>query len=362
VVGKRKKTITVNDIAKKAKISKTTVSYVLSGKARKIGIADKTAKRIKEIAAEMGYIPNSWAGSLRNQKTGIISVLFDSFVMGLAERIFCGIETVLAPKGYTPIALSQRGMQDGKSGAGLSVSAKTNSILQRRDEAVLCQPIAGAKNEYKCFLNSGVPVIFMGSLLEDMTGLEECSYVIWDCKPAAKVVVKHLVDSGYKRIGYFSTSFGIDSDVSRFEAYVETLQESGLEVFDECVYRLDIPDEKRYDDIRGELVSSFILETVAHIKESSNAPDAIFVLNDAQCSGLLEAIHDEGIAVPEKIALASMGNLDVARVMGITTACEPLNEIGEVAAQLAVDLINGKEKSPVQKLITSNEMVVRRSS
>ena len=50
MVGKRKKTITVNDIAKKAKISKTTVSYVLSGKARKIGIADKTAKRIKEIA------------------------------------------------------------------------------------------------------------------------------------------------------------------------------------------------------------------------------------------------------------------------------------------------------------------------
>jgi len=349
--------VTVNDVASHVNLSKSTVSYVLSGKAKHVGIADATVDRVRSAASELGYVSNYWASALRKQKTGIVSVMLDTLQLGWAERVVNSIEPLLQSAGYTPIILTHRGV--GVENTSKETANKTQAILQRRDEALICQPRVNAKEEYRILAQSGVPIIFIGSILDDMSEFEDCSYVIWDCGPAANKVMEHLITSGCKSIAYFAIEVGVASDNVRYEAYVQSLASAGLEIKDEWVFRHPVEAKLDYDLSYADKISDYIRATVRKIIDLPDRPEAIFALNDAQAIAIVQTFKSNGFRVPEDIKVISMGDLSVSHFLGLTTAYEPLEEIGELAAQIAIDILSGKEQGPVKKKVTSNLIMKR---
>ena len=133
----RKKSTSIIDVAGEAGFSKTTVGYVLSGQAKRRGVADKTAQRVRSAAKKLGYIPNHHARSLQTRSTKLITLLFTTLKMDWAERVMSGIEDVLGQQDYHHLIIrhSLDFLSDvtGNEDAG----SQAMGILQRRDEGVI---------------------------------------------------------------------------------------------------------------------------------------------------------------------------------------------------------------------------------
>lgn len=176
---------TITSIADELNLSPSTVSYVLRGNAKKIGISSKTAERVREIAKKLGYVPNNSARSLQGQKTGHISVLFSSLKAGWSDSVMQGIEEVLDVRHYFPLIV-RHSAKAISSDTYFSGGTQAAAIIKRGDDGVICQPHQQFIEDYKGLMNAGVPVVLIGSLLNDMTGIEKASFVIWDCDMAVK--------------------------------------------------------------------------------------------------------------------------------------------------------------------------------
>jgi len=347
-------TITIEDIARRLNVSKATVSYVLSGKARRVGVSEEMTRRVREAAKELKYVPNHWAKALSSQRTGMISVIFDTLLMGWSQRVMDGIEEVLIDANYTAAIYAHTIASSRNNHLLKSEERKVLSILERRDEGVICQIVDQFKPQYKKLITAGVPMVFLNEI-EDMAGLETVDRVGWDSGQAAEVAVKHLIDCGYKRIGYFGLQLAVKSCHERYAAYLSVMQQAGLAVNPQWIInQKPISPLPPYTDLATQFKEMILGD--------SPKPDAIFVMNDYLAIHLLGIMRECGLKTPDDIALVGMGELDVTSVAGLTTMREPLYEIGRQAAKILLNRIQNPSAEPVFEHITCNELIIRNST
>jgi len=349
----RKKSASIMDVAAESGYSKTTVGYVLSGQAKKGRVADKTAQKVKTAAKRLGYIPNHWARTLRKNRTGMISVLFPSLEMSWAACVMMGIEKTFIPKGYTPV-ITLYGVWVKDEGIAHFDSridnAKIEMVLQRRDEGVICQPSPRVRQGYVLLNEYNVPMVFIGSLMNNMEGLENVSSVIWDCKPAAKTVMRHLIKTGRKKIAFVGGRHGVQSDAARFDAYQESLQEASLPINPKWI---------AWADLESPLTVDLIKPMFA---DSRDRPDAIFAINDAIAISILDMFKILGLRLHDDVAMAGMGNLPITNTSGITSVKEPTEEIGRISAEILLETIKNPNRKPTHQKVSCNELVIREST
>lgn len=349
---RNKKAVTITAIAKEVGLSVGAVSFVLSGQAKKRGIAPKTADLVRETATRLGYVPHYWAQSLQKKRTGLISVLFDSLEMNWAGRVMQGITGVLGQGDYTPVIGLYFKMPLLNEDISGIAHREILSILMRRDEGLICTPRIEVVEDYKILLKHGLRIIFIGGLLDEMEGLEGIHSVIWDCGPAAKKIVQHLISTGRKKIAFVGARHGHKSDMVRYNAYKETLCDAGIELDDNLV-------------VWGPAFEVLPIEMIESLfKDTSNRPDAIFAMNDSIAITLLDMLEDLGINVPSEVAIAGMGDLPVTKVksVGITTVSEPLEEIGRQASMLLMELNEDKHGGTVHLKIEGSDLKIRKTT
>jgi len=343
-----KKTVSIIDVALEAGFSKSTVGYVLSGQAKKRGVADKTAQKVRKAAKKLGYIPNHHARSLQGRSTKMITLLFASLQLDWAERVLSGIEQILNQQDYHSVIIRHswaflKNVTDNRD-----TGKKAMGILQRRDEGVICQPSPKLKQDYVMLQDASLPIVFIGSIFSDMSGLEKISSVTWDWYPAAGEAVRYLIKTGHKKIGFVGADHGIKSDITCFNAYKDTLKDAGLEI-----------DQRRI--LWG---GSYSPPTVGQYKElinSSARPDAFFVINDPLAINTLDVFKDMGVKAPDDIAVISMGNLPISSLkqIDLTTVNEPLGEIGTESAKVLLELINSSASKVIHKKVRCKKIEVR---
>ena len=347
------KKVTIHSIAENLGVSAGTVSYVLSGQGRKRNVAKKTIAKVNAAAKKLNYSPNFWARSLAQSRTGIVSVMFSDLKGDWAHRAMAGILKVFRPKNYIPvISLYERSfLTEDVEGIGTS---EVDLMLQRRDEGLICQPIPPARDEYVRLASNGMKLVLIGSQLEDMAGLENVSSVTWDCGLAVKALVQHLIRSGRKRIAFFGSRHGVNSDITRFEAYKETLEEAGLEVRDEWVKW----------GLGYKFAEEASLELKSLLVDNREKPDAIFAINDAVALGIMQLLSGLNIKTPDDIALTGMGNLYLGGfpLVGLTTVKEPIERMGHASAEMMIELFDNPQKGPIHRKIECNELIIRKTT
>ncbi len=348
----RQSNVSILDVAKQIGVSKTTVGYVLSGQSKNQRVSEKTSRLVKDAAKKLGYVPNHLARSLQKQCTGTISTLLTGIKTDFSDKVMEGIEEVLEANDYMPVIIrhSQKFLSSEDSDS--NHNKRVLSILSRRDEGVICQPTPKARSDYETLVAYDLPVVFLGSLLEDMSGLEAVSSVTWDCCSAVKVAVKHLIDTGHEKIGFIGARHGVDSDHSRFRAFIETLKEHSLPVKEEWMTWGDVykyPSVESIDKM---------------FKRENEKPDAFFVINDAVAFDVIDDLDRLGIKVPDDIAIVGMGNLEMSGFnrISLTTMEEPLIEMGRESAKILLAMIKNPKAEPVHRKIQHNRLVVRKSA
>jgi LacI family transcriptional regulator len=300
---------------------------------------------VLEAAKAANYVPNRAARSLRLSRSDGLGVIVADFRADWAEQFLNGMLGVLDSTRFSPFVAVHR-FDEARSRKELQTS------LERRDEGIVCQPLPKQEEVYRQIAAAGTPLVLLGDYPARMSG---CSYVVWDSGPAAAVAVRHLIEVGRRRIAYLGVDYPMVMSRRRYAAYVSTLREAGL--VPERKWEYVAPATTNLDAVMTAALRQFF-------GDPDSRPDAIFCLNDGLAMPLLQRLEAEGIRVPHDVAVMGMGDLPFTGYAGIglSTVREPITEIGREAALSVLQLIEHPEQGPVQKVIPSLDLRVRRTT
>ena len=334
------KEITIYDIAKKLNISPATVSRGLKDHP---AISKKTKKKIFDLADKIGYQSNNFARNLRSQKTDTIGVIVPRLNSNFMSSVIAGIENVANDQGYS-LLISQSSEAASKEAA----SAKT-MFNSRVDGLLVSLAYDTAElTHFKNFFQKKIPVIFFDRVMEN----SHCTNILIDNRKAAYEATSHLAEQGCKRIVHITALPKQNVYVDRLKGYKQALADHKLKCKEEDVIITNLSHEE------GAAAANTILAMKPR-------PDGVFVANDTCAVGCIQTLKQQGIRIPEDIAIVGFNNDPVSNVIepNLTTISYSGYEMGQVAARLLVNHLNGT--SPIDKtntIILRSELLVRQSS
>lgn len=338
MAGKPRKKVTISTIAAAVGCSRSTVSFVLLGKAKQMRISDQMIEKVQTKAKEMNYVPNEMARMFRRQRSGAIGVVFPHLMDEWPARLIEAIRSVLVERNFIPLVTTSR--QDSAL-----EHLEFQWLIERQVEAIICMPQVDSDN-YQSILDRGLPLVFIGAAPEEK--YPEASYVVWDSESAAQAAVEYLISLGKKRIACISADRDDPFLRNRFIGYSAALKNADLEFREEWMGSFslyDVPAEK--------------IEKI--LNSRAERPDAFFVSTHLQSIQVLTILEEMGIRIPEEIAVMSMGDHPITRhpKIALSTIQAPLEEIGEEAARAVLRLIADADCAPIRKKLTRNTVIAR---
>ena len=337
---------TIRDVAALANVSTATVSRVLNHDT-KYKMTDETRERVWKAVAELGYkAPTSSGDQMR--------YVYKPDSAAQKNHKFGCILNVQGGKYNDPYYLSiLSGFEDAVMKKGYEISfIRTNKELE--DPNIL----------YNTFQNTVSGVIIMNTLEQEtfdylrkqtpyIVGIDtdhrEIDNVAYDHYAVAFMGIKHLMEQGYKRIGYIGGFKENMRTSRRYNGYYSALHCFNLEYNPNWVLASNW-DEEYCDQMIREAYRKKLL------------PDAFFVASDLMAIGVLRTLFDLGVQVPSQVAVMGMSNIEISRYSNppLSTISLPIHDMGRVAAGILFNRIEGDDTPP--KTITLSAEVLKRSS
>ena len=310
--------ITIKDIAKELSVSVATVSRALSGDKN---IRRESREKIMETAERLGYMRNPVAINLQSGRTNTIGVIVPEMDTPFYGRITDGIQNVLYRKGLKVI-IAQSGENPEREKENLRVmeSFMVDGII-----VGICHKDRN-KNEFQRLMDKGIPLVFYDRIPVDIN----VSKVIVDDYIKTFFLIEHLIRKGIREIAHIKAPDFMESSSVRFRAYKDALEKFKIPYNEELVIKS--PGMHFEDGIKA-----------AELLMKKNLPiKAIFAYTDLVAVGVMNYLRSKNIRIPEDIAVAGFSGTILSEMVypPLTTVDLPLIEMGEVAAELILEMIN----------------------
>lgn len=324
---------TLEEIAEIAGVSRSTVSRVVNGDPR---VSAGARERVEVVIQEQNYIPNAAARSLASRRTRIIGLLISPSVgVILSDPFFTDLIQGAVRAGNDSDYILTILMETGDSG-------KTADRIYRR--FIRSRHVDGV-----VILSSVVEDPIVDRLKDDQFPFvligrhphHAVNFVDIDNRSAARDAVMHLLGHGYRRIGMVDGPPNMIASIDRYAGFITALQEAG---------RSPDPSLSVYSDFtrRGgyRAMQNLLANNVA-------PPDAMFVASDTMASGVLQALRDHGLRVPEDVAVMGFDGLDEVLVSQpiLSTVHQPIRDLGAQGVLALIDLLEHPEHAPIQRYL-----------
>ncbi len=330
---------TIGDVARVAEVSKATVSRVLNG----IQVRQETRLKVLEAIDKLQYRPNAQARGLPLGRTNVIGVIVPEILRDFYSSIVSGVMEILDPLNYSMI-LSQTGNRKGKE------VEYANLLRERRVDGLLVVTPreVDARFVTRLVVDDRFPVV----LIDGFVGNAPVSSVMVDNFRGAKAVTQHLLELGHRRIDFVMGLSETRESHDRLEGYRRALEKYGVDFDPSYVWNGDYSRESGKESGRRILALP-----------SSRRPTAIFAANDSMAVGIVEAMEEAKVKIPEQIALAGYDDVELAVTVRprLTTVRQPLRDMGRFGARKLINVINGEEPEATRMMLPL-ELVVRESS
>jgi LacI family transcriptional regulator len=332
---------TINDVARLAGVSTVTVSRVLN---QERNVNALTRARVEQAIAELGYVPNVLARSLRSKRTHALAL-----VMPDITNVF-----------WTTVA---RGVEDAAQGLGYSVLfcntdenlAKQQLYMQvfasRRVDGVIIAPCDDDAVHLDELRRRSIPTVVIDRRIRGW----EVDTICGDSVAGARALIRHLLAVGHRRIAVISGPVQASTAEDRLAGYRLALEEAGLP-FDPCLVK-----RGAFRAPAGEQATYELLDESRNCPAAT--PTAIFAANNAIALGVLDALGKRGLSVPQDMALVSFDDLpEAARLFPfLTVVVQPAYEMGVQAAQLLLSRLDGSAPPPPRRVVLPTRLVLRYS-
>jgi len=334
------KEITIYDIASALDISIATVSRALKNDPV---VSKQTKKRVFDLAEKMGYRTNHFASNLRQKKTYTIGFIVHELNSNFITSVLSGVEKITAEAGYDLIiAHSSESFEKEKANA--------RNLFHKRVDGLIASLAFDTTNldHFQPYFDKGIPVMFFDRVEQDGNK----TVVIIDNAKCGYLATQHLIDQGCKRIVHVTSSLRRNVYSQRYKGYQDALFDNGIP-FDESLV------------IINDLSERSGIDSALQILKMKPLPDGAFITNDFVAAVCIRTLKENGIRVPEDIAVVGFNNDVVGKLIepALTTIDYPGLEMGEIVARNLVDHLKGiSNMHHTNTIIVHAELVIRKSS
>lgn len=345
---------TLEDIAQKAGVSRSTVSRVINNQPN---VAAEVRRRVLEVIEQTGYHPNVAARALASQRSWTIGLVIPRTVSSFFSdpyfpRLTRGIAQACNHYNYT-LGLFLIGSTEDEEKIFPRISRKGTL------DGLMVQSGEIGDQLIDRLAQSGVPVVIIGRPFHvgdpGTTGgvgaSAEVSFIDVDNVQAAQAAVAHLIHLGRRRIATITGRIRSAVSIDRLTGYRLALARHGLPDDPALVIEGDFTEAGGYAAMQNLLDA-----------EPTALPDAVFVASDMMAVGAMRAVREAGLCIPQDIAVIGFDDLPLAATTEppLTTVHQPIQPFGYRAVELLIDLIdNGL--TPPRKVIMETELIVRGS-
>lgn len=339
--------VTIADVARHAGVGVGTVSRVFNGSGN---VSSSMRDRILESAKALDYVPNPIASQLKGGRTMNIAYVTTSIDNVTFSEIARGINSVIAPRGYT-LFLTETNFDVKKE-----ISLVRSLVRRYVDGIILLTSVCedNAKtHEYIASLSrlmkreTHIPVVQIAvpSLNPDVDS------VTFDDERCAYKAVTHLIELGRKKIAYLSVPKHSAVYRMRYNGFMRAIEEAGF--------------QRQIQVIEGGFTIRSGYQAMTALIERGQAVDAVFTGCDSMAIGVFAACRDHGLRIPENIAVAGIDGLDVSLFVEpqLTTVRVPRFKMGKTAGELLMKRLSKEmDDFPAQQIVLDTQILIRGST
>jgi DNA-binding LacI/PurR family transcriptional regulator len=341
VLGQTKKSsqkpvvVTLKAVAQYLNLTPGTVSAVLNDAPSARSIPEETKNRIRAAAKELNYRPNFFARTLRNKRTYTIGVIAEEIGDSYGSAIISGIEQHLRKSGYFFLTVAHRHDPELLSRYSQILSERGVEGIITVDTTVRDSPM--------------LPTVAVAGHRQ----LKGVTNIVLDHHQAAILALTHLKELHHERIAFMKGNPLSSDSKDRWEAILDVAGQWGLKIDPDLVVQINS------DDATPMLGYPFARELLGRKKPFT----ALFAYNDISAIGAIRALQEDGLRVPQDVSVMGFDDIPGAafHTPSLTTVRQPLNRMGEVAAQSLLERIEGMKEYP-SEIAIKPELVVREST
>jgi LacI family transcriptional regulator len=330
----------MKDIARDLGVSVITISKVLRNHP---DVGDETRERVLARVKELDYRPNLAARSLVTGRTYLVGLVVPDLLHPFFAEIAKSLSETLRGSGYYLIVSSSEEDPEVEE-------QEINQLLARRLDSLI---IASCRSTVDLFFRiekQKTPYVLIDRILPGLAA----NFVGVDDEAVGRLATRHLIDIGCKRIAHIrgpETSPGI----RRVEGYRSALSQAGLRAIDNYLIserKGDVETKQRGADAMRQLLSL------------KPRPDGVFCFNDPLAMGAMNYALDQGVRIPEDIAVIGCGNLhyDDSLRVPLSSIDQHSRQIGDEAARIALGILNSKIPPKPETVVLQPQLIQRRST
>jgi DNA-binding LacI/PurR family transcriptional regulator len=337
------KRITIVDVAKKAGVSKGTVSAVINGKNT---VKSATRNQILGVMKELNFRPKGVARNLKNgSQEKSIGIIIKDLNYPFYTAIASGAKEYANSKGYSVLITSSE--NDHEEEQKLSHLFATKDI-----KGTIVAPIVEGASEIEHLFKLKM-INYPFVLLEDVKGIQ-ANVVAIDNLRAIKRAVKYLIESGHTKIVHFAGPPSSSHTQERNEGFRHAFSESTLAFNKQMIVSIGSNHDESF------------AKTIEYFKNlrREEYPTAIVCFNDLQALAVMTALKEINIKVPEEVSIIGNDDIYYAKMypVPLTTIRAPQREIGRKAAEILIRNIESNSAFPPERVVLETEFIIRESS
>src|ERR1022692_1071812 len=332
--------VRMKDIARDLGVSVVTVSKVLRNHP---DVGDETRERVLARVKELDYQPNLAARSLVTGRSYLVGLVVPDLLHPFFAEVAKSLSDVLRGSGFSLIISSSE--EDPAI-----EEREINQLLARRLDALI---IASCRSTVDLFFRierRKTPYVLIDRTLPGLTA----NFVAVNDEAVGRLATKHLIDIGCKRIAHIrgpESSTGI----RRTEGYKRALSQAGLKILDDYIIT------ERKGDVETRRRGAEAMQRLLCLKPK---PDGVFCFNDPLAMGAMNCALDQGLRIPEDIAVIGCGNLhyDDSLRVPLSSIDQHSKRIGEEAARIALAILSSKVPPKPETVVLQPELIMRGST
>ncbi len=319
--------VNINDIAEMTGLSTTTVSRVLSGKAKQYRIGKQSQEKVREAAKKLHYVPNHFAANLRTGRSSTLALIIPSLNNPFFAGIASEINTELRKFNYITII----------SDSDENVEIEKMELLQltaRNIEGLIIVPCGDQWEHIKEIQDQGIPVVCIDRYFEDM----DIPYISTDNYEGASKATQYLIGNGHSRITCIQGVQTSTPNRLRVKGFTDAMKEVGHKNIN------IVGDDFTFQN--GYLETKLLLQQKVR-------PTAILTLSNTIAMGCMKALKEEQINVPNDISLITFDDHPYLDYLStpLSSIAQPVSDISKIAVKFLLSKIQNKNISTSQVLL-----------
>lgn len=302
--------ITIKDVAKETNLAISTISKYINGG----NVREKNRIIIQQAIEKLGYIPNDAARSLRSSKSYLVGIM-DGCIRTEHQSILVGeIEKKLREKGYS-LLFAGKDMEDGQ--------AIRFAIENACDGLIIC-PANSDRHYIPLLKEKNIPAV----LLEENWIGTELDCVQTDAAKSSYELVEHLIKNGHSDIGIINGPPYRGTASERLKGYKRVMHDYAIPVRKELIVECEFKFEDGY-------------RAMKQLWDLDNRPTAVFATSYDLAQGMIAAIHEMKIEIPEEISVVVFDDFDLSTLVKpqLTAVSQPLIELADTACDILMQRI-----------------------